>query len=96
MKTLTAKNSAATFCHEDETETLNDNTTFAALLFFAERFPHRQFNATELSSISGISRTAMSQIKNAPDTPFSLGSLGKCSMRRLDDWLAAHPGFKQN
>ena len=93
MKTLTAKNSAATFCHEDETETHNDNTTFAALLFFAERFPHRQFNVTELSSISGIGRTAMSQIKNALDTPFSLG---KCSMRRLDDWLAAHPGFKQN
>ncbi len=91
MKTLTAKNSAATFCHEDET--LNDTTTFAALLFLAERFPHRQFNATELSIISGIGRTAMSQIKNAVDTPFSLG---KCTMRRLDDWLAAHPGFKQN
>lgn len=91
MKTLTAKNSAATFCNE--AETLTDTTTIAALLFLAAKFPHRQFNATELSILSGIGRTAMSQIKNAPDTPFSLG---KCTMRRLDDWLAAHPGFKQN
>jgi hypothetical protein len=92
MKTLT-KNSAATFCTEDETETLNDTTTFAALLFLAEKFPHRQFNATELAIISGIGRTTISQIKNASDTPFSAG---KCTMRRLDDWLSAHPGFKQN
>jgi hypothetical protein len=92
MKTRNAKNSAATFC-QTEDETLNDTTAFAALLFLAEKFPHRQFNATELSILSGIGRTAMSQIKNADDTPFSLG---KCTMRRLDAWLQAHPGFKQN
>lgn len=68
-------------------------TMFAALLFLAEKFPHRQFNSVELSLLSGIGRTALSQIKNAPDTPFSVG---KCSLRRLDEWLAAHPGFKQN
>jgi hypothetical protein len=91
MKTRNETNSAATICHEDET--LNDTTTFAALLFLAEKFPHRQFNAKELSIISGIGRTAMSQIKNANDTPFSLG---KCTMRRLDEWLQSHPGCKQN
>lgn len=91
MKTRIAPTSAATFCPEDET--FNDTTTFAALLFFAEKFPDRQFNATELSLISGIGRTAMSQIKNATDTPFSFG---KCTMRRLDDWLQSHPGCKQN
>jgi hypothetical protein len=92
MKTQIAKNSAATICHLED-ETFNDTTAIAALLFLAERFPHRQFNTTELAIISGIGRTAMSQIKNASDTPFSLG---KCTMRRLDDWLRAHPGFKQN
>jgi hypothetical protein len=34
----------------------------------------------------------MSQIKNASDSPFSLG---KCTLQRLDTWLANHPGFKQ-
>lgn len=92
MKTRIDKNSAATIC-QPEDETLNDTTAFAALLFLAEKFPHRQFNATELSIISGIGRTAMSQIKNANDTPFSLG---KCTMRRLDKWLQSHPGCKQN
>ncbi len=90
MKTRTAPNSAA-IIHEDET--LNETTAFAALLFLAEKFPHRQFNATELSIISGVGRTTMSQIKNSQDTPFSAG---KCTMRRLDEWLSAHPGFKQN
>lgn len=68
------------------------STTIAALLFLAAKFPHRQFNGVELSVLSGIGRTAMSQIKNAPDTPFSLG---KCTLQRLDAWLAKHPGFKQ-
>lgn len=72
---------------------LDSVTMFAALLFLAEKFPHRQFNSVELSLLSGLGRTALSQIKNASDTPFSLG---KCSLRRLDAWLAAHPGFKQN
>lgn len=67
-------------------------TTIAALLFLAAKFPHRQFNSAELSVLSGIGRTAMSQIKNAADTPFSLG---KCTLQRLDTWLAKHPGFKQ-
>jgi hypothetical protein len=67
-------------------------TTIAALLFLAAKFPHRQFNSAELCVLSGIGRTAMSQIKNAADTPFSLG---KCTLQRLDAWLARHPGFKQ-
>lgn len=67
-------------------------TTIAALLFLAEKFPHRQFNSAELSIVSGVGRTAMSRIKNAPDTPFSLG---KCTMARLDRWLARHRGFKR-
>jgi len=71
---------------------LSSATTVAALLLLAEKFPYRQLNSAELSLISGIGRTAMSQIKNAPDTPFSLG---KCTMQRLDSWLASHPGWKQ-
>jgi len=71
---------------------LCSTTAIAALLFLAEKFPHRQFNSAELSIISGIGRTAMSQIKNASDSPFALG---KCIMARLDGWLAKHPGFKQ-
>lgn len=67
-------------------------TVVAALFLLAEKFPHRQFNSFELSIISGIGRTAMSQIKNAADTPFALG---KCTMARLDAWLEKHPGFKQ-
>ena len=66
-------------------------TAHAALLFLADRFPHRQFGLVELSILSGIGRTALSQIKNAKDSPFSLG---KCTLRRLDEWLASHPGFK--
>ena len=68
------------------------STAIAALLSLAMQFPHRQFNSAELSILSGVGRTAMSQIKNADDTPFSLG---KCTLRRLDDWLARHPGHKQ-
>lgn len=78
---------------DDCEDALSSATTFAALLFLAEKFPHRQFNTSELSLLSGIGRTAMSQIKNAPDTPFSLS---KCTLRRLDAWLDRHPGFKQN
>jgi hypothetical protein len=73
-------------------DVLTSATAVAALLFLAEKFPHRQFNSAELSIVSGIGRTAMSQIKNATDTPFSLG---KCTLRRLDAWLERHPGFKQ-
>ena len=68
------------------------STTIAALLFLAAKFPHRQFNSAELCVLSGIGRTAISQIKNAADTPFSLG---KCTLRRLDAWRAKHPGVKQ-
>ncbi|MDQ3622076.1 MAG: hypothetical protein M3463_06255 [Verrucomicrobiota bacterium] len=77
----------------DEDDAMNSATTFAALLFLAEKFPHRQFNASELALLSGIGRTAMTQIKNASDTPFSLG---KCTLRRLDAWLRRHPGCKQS
>lgn len=75
-----------------EQDTFCSATAIAALLFLAERFPHRQFNSAELSVLSGVGKTAMSQIKNAKDSPFSLG---KCTLRRLDGWLARHPGFKQ-
>jgi hypothetical protein len=75
-----------------DSETICSTTTIAALLLLGAQFPHRQFNSAELSVLSGIGRTAMSQIKNARDTPFSLG---KCTLQRLDKWLAEHPGQKQ-
>jgi hypothetical protein len=75
-----------------EHDSFCSTTTIAALLFLAAKFPHRQFNSAELCVLSGVGRTAMSQIKNAKDTPFSLG---KCTLQRLDVWLAKHPGFKQ-
>jgi hypothetical protein len=65
--------------------------SMAALMMLAEKFPHRQFNTTELSILSGLGRTALSQVKNASDTPFSCG---KCSLPRLERWLASHPGLK--
>jgi len=68
-------------------------TEAIALAMIAERFPHRQFTITELAILSGLGRTAVAQIKNASDSPFSMG---KCSLRRLDAWLARHPGFKQD
>jgi hypothetical protein len=74
------------------TGVFSSTTAIAALLFLAAKFPHRQFNSAELCVLSGVGRTAMSQIKNAADTPFSLG---KCTLQRLDAWLARHPGFKQ-
>lgn len=76
----------------DSGDTICSATTVAALLLLGAQFPHRQFNSAELCVLSGIGRTAMSQIKNAPDTPFSLG---KCTLQRLDQWLASHPGRKQ-
>lgn len=83
----------STMCAEAvATESFSSATAIAALLFLAAKFPHRQFNSAELAVLSGIGRTAMSQIKNAQDTPFSLG---KCTLQRLDGWLAKHPGFKQ-
>jgi hypothetical protein len=78
--------------NQTENDSFSSTTTIAALLFLAAKFPHRQFNSAELCILSGIGRTAMSQIKNAPDTPFSLG---KCTLQRLDMWLAKRPGFKQ-
>jgi hypothetical protein len=79
--------------HTDEDESPSSATTHLALLLLAKEFPHRQFNTGELAVLSGLGRTIISQIKNAPDTPFSAG---KCTVRRLDDWLSRHPGFKQN
>lgn len=73
-------------------DVFNSATAMAALLLLAEKCPHRQFNSAELALISGIGHTAISQIKNAVDTPFALG---KCTLRRLDAWLERHPGFKQ-
>jgi hypothetical protein len=77
--------------HPNDDTALDSVTTCAALLLLADKFPRRQFNTTELSTLSSLGRTVLSQIKNVPDTPFSLG---KCSFRRLDTWLASHPGFK--
>jgi len=75
-----------------DSEAICSTTTIAALLLLGAQFPHRQFNSAELCVLSGIGRTALSQIKNAVDTPFSLG---KCTLQRLDKWLAEHPGQKQ-
>jgi len=87
MKTNSAKQ-----LNQVENDSFSSTTTIAALLFLAAKFPYRQFNSAELCILSGIGRTAMSQIKNAADTPFSLG---KCTLQRLDAWLAKRPGFKQ-
>jgi hypothetical protein len=89
MSKLTATQEPAA---AEEDDAFSSATTFAALLFLAEKFPHRQFNVSELAMLSGIGRTAMSQIRNAEDTPFALG---KCTMRGLDRWLRRHPGYKQ-
>ena len=88
---MTTPTIAPTFSTEETG--LDSVTACAALLLLAEKFPHRQFNTLELTVLSGLGRTALSQIKNAPDTPFSLG---KCSLRRLDEWLSEHPSFKQS
>ena len=87
MAKLTSKNRMAALT---ENESFSNTTTIAALIFLAAKFPHRQFNSAELCVLSGIGRTAMSQIKNATDSPFSLG---KCTLQRLDGWLANHPGL---
>jgi hypothetical protein len=87
MKTNSAKQ-----LNRVENDSFSSATTIAALLFLAAKFPYRQFNSAELCILSGIGRTAMSQIKNSADTPFSLG---KCTLQRLDAWLAKRPGFKQ-
>jgi hypothetical protein len=87
-----AKQHSTNWAAEAENDAFSSTTTIAALLFLAAKFPHRQFNSAELCVLSGIGRTAMSQIKNAADSPFSLG---KCTLQRLDGWLAKHPGYKQ-
>ena len=87
-----AKQNSTTQTAAMENFDFSSSTTIAALLFLAAKFPHRQFNSAELCVLSGIGRTAMSQIKNAADSPFSLG---KCTLQRLDGWLAKHPGYKQ-
>ena len=69
-------------CAEDE-EALTSATTFAALLFLAEKFPHRQFNAKELALLSGIGRTAITQIRNAPDT--------RAPAKRTATWVQVPP-----
>jgi len=86
------KSNSAKQASPAENDSFSSATTIAALLFLAAKFPYRQFNSAELCILSGIGRTAMSQIKNASDTPFSLG---KCTLQRLDAWLAKRPGFKQ-
>jgi hypothetical protein len=86
------KSNSAKKIRPEENDSFPSTTTVAALLLLAAKFPHRQFNSAELCILSGIGRTAMSQIKNAPDTPFSLG---KCTLQRLDTWLAKRPGLKQ-
>jgi hypothetical protein len=87
-----AKQNSTNLAAAAENDAFSSTTTIAALLFLAAKFPHRQFNSAELCVLSGIGRTAMSQIKNAADSPFSLG---KCTLQRVDGWLAKHPGYKQ-
>ena len=55
-----------------EQECFFSATTIAALLFLAAKFPHRQFNSSELCVLSGIGRTAMSQIRTPPTRRFRL------------------------
>lgn len=62
------------FCNLSFAKLEHSTTTIAALLFLAATFPDRQFNSAELCVLSGIGRTAISQIKDAKDTPFSLGN----------------------
>lgn len=62
------------------------------LFLLAIHHPTRQFDIVELSFLVGIGRPALSKIKNHPQTPFSLG---KCSLTRLEAWLAKNSGFKQ-
>jgi hypothetical protein len=73
-------------------ECLSSATSVTILLLLAEKYPHWQFNSKQLSKITGVGRTAMTQIRKASDTPFSMG---KCTPRRLDAWLEKHPGYKQ-
>jgi hypothetical protein len=73
-------------------EGLSFATSVAILLLLAEKYPHWQFNSKQLCKITGVGRTAMTQIRKASDTPFSVG---KCTPRRLDAWLEKHPGYKQ-
>ena len=80
-----AKQTSNNAIAQAEHDTFSSATTIAALLFLAAKFPHRQFNSAELCVLSGVGRTAISQIKNASDSPFSLG---KCTLQRLDGWLA--------
>ncbi|MBA2432928.1 MAG: hypothetical protein H0V56_12580 [Chthoniobacterales bacterium] len=86
------KTAAAPRRQPSDSEQFTSITAIAALISLAAKFPHRQFNSAELCVLSGVGRTAMPQIKNAADTPFSLG---KCTLQRLDAWLAKHPGCKQ-
>ncbi len=77
----------------EEADPLGAIKDLLGLMFLAEKFPHRQFDTSELAVLSGLGRSMISRIKNAPDTPFSGG---KCTMRRLDCWLRRHPGFKRD
>ena len=69
----------------EEEDAMSSATTFAALLFLAEKFPHRQFNASELSLLSGIGRTAMTQIKNSGRYPIFSREMHAAPPR----WMAA-------
>lgn len=77
----------------EEADPLAAISDLLGLVFLAEKFPHRQFDTSELAVLSGLGRSMISRIKNAADTPFSGG---KCTMRRLDCWLRRHPGFKRD
>lgn len=62
---------------------------FTRLMSLAERLPYRQFNVSELALLSGLGMTTISTIKQSADSPFSYG---KCTLARLDAWLAVHRG----
>jgi hypothetical protein len=92
-KTLSKRTRSPKPACPEEADSLASITDLLGLFFLAEKFPHRQFDTSELAVLSGLGRSMISRIKNAADTPFSGG---KCTMRRLDCWLRRHPGFKRD
>ncbi len=76
----------------DDDDEINDPFSILLLFLLAYIVPQYRFTGTQLSILMGIGRTAISQIKNEPDTPFSLS---KCTVKQLDAWLETHPSYKQ-
>ncbi|MDB6175564.1 MAG: hypothetical protein JWL59_4875 [Chthoniobacteraceae bacterium] len=78
---------------DSDEDDIKDPLLIFALFQLASKFPDRRFTGAQLSILMGIGRTAISQIKNEPDSPFSLS---KCTMKKLGRWLDQHSGYKQH